>query len=359
MTEIATLPTIETAMSKVGLALADSTAIAERFAPHFVAFRGLAEQAQAVGENEPKKARALRLELKAVRVESEKTRKALKEDSLRRGQAIDGLQKVLEHALVPVETAMEEIEKAEERREAARKAALAEERRAALLPYTDPTHYNLGDMPEAQFVQLLAGAKAAKEAAEEAARKAEAERVAREKAEAEAKAKKEAEDRAERERLAAENARLAAEKAAAEAKAKAEREAAEKEAARIKAEADAKLESERKAAAEAAAKAKAEADAREAAAREEARKAKEAADRLAAEKAAAEKAEAERKAAEEAAARAAAAAPDREKLAAFAAAVRALPVPTLTSPAGVALSGLLAEQVAKFAGWVEKESGKL
>ena len=125
------------------------------------------------------------------------------------------MQRVLEHALVPVEEAMEAIEKAEERREEERKRALADARAAELAPFADPQHFNLRDMPDSQWQQVLAGAKAAKQAEIEAAQRAEAERQAQAVA-----------AQQERERLQAENARLAAanveaERAATAAKAEA------------------------------------------------------------------------------------------------------------------------------------------
>ena len=92
------------------------------FSAHFAHFNDISKEATAVRPDEPAKARALRLALKNIRTASERTRKELKEDSLRRGKAIDGIHAVLEYALVPIEQAMDAIEKAErEKREAAEK----------------------------------------------------------------------------------------------------------------------------------------------------------------------------------------------------------------------------------------------
>lgn len=309
------IPEIETATK--GLAEADVASLQAAFSPFFEAFREAGEKAQEVGDD-PKKARASRLELRRIRCDAEKARKSLKEDSLRRGKAIDGINNVLLYALKPIEEAMDKVEKAEERRIEAERVAKLEARRAAVSDLlADHSVYNLEDMTDDAFDVLLSDIKEANEAreaaerraAEEAARKAEEERVAAEKAEAE-RVKRE-------EEMAAENARL-----------------------------------------------KAEVDAREAKAAEERRKREEAeaeAKRVRDEKEAEERAERERVAAEEAAraeeTRKAAAAPDKAKVAALAADVRALSIPSLATSPG--LVEQIARQVEKFAAWLESEAGKL
>jgi hypothetical protein len=318
--------------------------LAVAFAPHFQRFADLRESAKGVAIDAPKAARTLRLELKAIRVAAEKTRKEQKEDSLRRGKAIDGIYNVLEYELAPVENAMEEIEKAEERREAARIAALKADRSAQLAPYADATFYDLGNMPAPQWEQLLAGAKAAHEAKIAAAAKAEADRIAAELAAKEAQAKREADEAAERERMRAENERLA--KVAAEERAA--REEAERKATQERAALEAKAKAER----EAAAKAREEAE-KLATAEKAHRESIEAAIR------AKEEAEAKRIADEKAAAKKAAAAPDKQKLHVLATGVRSIMVPALSSEAGAALRVKIAEQVEKMAKWIESEAARL
>lgn len=322
------------------------------YQPHFAQFAALKEDAAKIQDDQPKAARELRLKLKAVRVEAEKTRKALKEDSLRRGKAIDGICNVLEYELVPVEKAMEAIEKAEEIREAARKEALKQQRTEALAEFVDPSFYNLGEMPEAQFQDLLASSKTAHTAKIEAAKRAEEERIAAEERAEEERIQREAEEKAERERMRAENERLA--KIAAEERAA--REEAERKAAVERAE----QEKREKAAAEARAAELAEAARKQKAAEDEAarqaekyRKEKDAMDaRIQAQK----DAEAARIKAEEEAERKAKAAPDREKLTALAKRIRYTEIPTLTSDA---LRAKIVEQCAKMAAWIEAEAGKL
>ena len=73
-------------------------------------------------------ARESRLALKEIRVAAEKKRKEAKEDSLRKGKAIDGFANILKAAIEPIESYLEDQEKFAERAEAARIAAFQEER---------------------------------------------------------------------------------------------------------------------------------------------------------------------------------------------------------------------------------------
>lgn len=323
-------------IQKTGIETASGDVIAAAFAPHFHEFRGIVGAARQVQADQPSAARAMRLRLKAVRVAAETTRKTLKADVLLRGRAIDGAQAFLELLLVPVERDMEAVEKAEERRETARKQALTDIRRTEIAPYCDPTHYALGDMPDATYAQLLAGAKAAHAATEEAARQAVIQAEAEAKAMAEAHAAKVAEADAERKRL--------------------QQEAADARAARDAA--DAQLAVERKAQAVRDAVFRADAAAKDAAAREEVRKARAETDRLAAIEVERREKEAAVLAEHRAAVRAAAAAPTKVKLLAFAAAIRSLPLPHLdTQHADV--QALLASQVERFALFVEAKAATL
>lgn len=204
-------------------------------------------------KTEMKIAREGRLFLKEKRVAVEKTRKELKEASLREGQTIDAIAKVLTNLIAPIEKDLEEKEKFAEIQEAKRLAALGADRAAELEPYMEFVPYGLGAatylsaMDEESFQKMLSGARLQKEQKEAAEKAAEQERIAREKAEAE-----------ERERIRIENERLRKEAEAAkaeqmklEAQLKAEREEREAkeraEARRIAAEKAAALEAERQA----------------------------------------------------------------------------------------------------------------
>ena len=368
--------------------------------------------------SEIRASRENRLKLRAVRIAADKVRKELKEDSQRLGNGIQSVYNLLVLDIEKEEKRLQEAEDFAARAEAARREKLKAERTAELVnadPSADLTCYDLAAMSDSSFLSLLESTKlvvaarkaaaekaeaerveAARLAAEEAARKeaerlaqvAEAKRLAAEAAEQarianEAREKAEAEARAAAEAAAKEAARIAAEVAEREAAAVAERKRIEDEAAaklaaeraeseRLRKEAEAaaaaelarlaaiaaaeKAEAER-IVKEAAAKAKAEADARELeqkkareAAEAEAARHKAEADRLA-------KIEAARIAAEEKAKRDAAAAPDKEKLAALVAAIRALPVPALETSPG--LAQVISEQREKFAAWVATQSAKL
>lgn len=329
---------------ETGLEQTATQTLVEAFRPIFVKSRAAIDAARGVAESvkdatcvtEIRQSRACRLALRAVRLESDETRKKHKQHALLYGRAVDGFHNILLADLSPVETSLQE---AEDIAEAARKAALAVQRRALLLPLgLDPILYKLDEMTAAQFTELLDNTKLAHQAKLDAAAKVESDRVAKEKADAE-----------ERERVRAENERLKKEAIEREAAAKAEREAAEKkladerkEAARIAAEIKAKADAAAKEAAEKAAQERAAVEAKAKAEREESER-KAAAERelveaaalkertvrlkLEAEAKSLREAEAKKKAAEEAAARKAATAPDKIKLNVLAERLLSVPIP--------------------------------
>lgn len=349
-------PELEKAAQETGLSTDGVYSLKMAFAPHFVKFHELAEKALAVGPGAPKAARLIRLELKTIRVNAEKTRKELKEDSLRRGKAIDGVNNLLLYQLAPVETAMENIEKAEELATQAKRDALKADRSAALSEYGVDTQFlDLGNMPEDQYKQMVAGAIAAREAKQLADMKAEQERL-----EAEGKiAEQRAAEEAERLRLKAENDRLA--KIAEEEERK--RKEAEATAAKERAEQEAKSRKEGAEAAEREAKIRREADAKAAKFKAESdRLAKVERDkREAAEKELKSKLEAQTKriAAEKEAAAKAAAAPDKDKFEALAESIRLLVVPSMSTESGKALAKKLANQLGHIADDIEFQAGEL
>lgn len=350
------------------------------FAPFFSEARSVIEQSRGIVVTDAsqrlqiKMARECRLALRSIRVKADAARKALKDESLRRGKAIDGFFNIFLHLAQTEESRLEEQENIAARQEADRKAALKIEREAICLPLgINPLLYQLADMSAETFSDLINGQRLANEAKEAARAKAEAERIAKEKADAE-----------ERERVRLENERLKKEAAEKEASLKAEREAAAKaakeaadkaaaEKAVIEAAAKAEREAADKASREAAAKAKAEREAIEAKAAEEkriaaesARKEREAAEAVAKkERDARAKVEAELKAQRDAAAKIeadrvaaakkAAAAPVREKVLAFAAALRALNAPDIQHD----LRYEIGAEIARVATWVEKKAETL
>lgn len=149
-----------------------------------------------------KQAKEGRLLLKAKRIEIEKTRKSLKEQSLNEGRLIDGIAKTLTILVEPAEKHLELQERFIDIQEQKRKAELKAERYKLMLPYADildPDTLQLDIITEEAFTGIL---KYAKKTLEE---KIETERLA--KIEQEQKAKAEAE---EKENLRLENDRLKA-----------------------------------------------------------------------------------------------------------------------------------------------------
>lgn len=159
-------------------------------------------------------ARAARLALKDIRVNVEKTRKALKENSLRMGRAIDGMANILKMKIEPVEEYLEAQEKYGELLAAKARAALRSERELQAGNYlTDfPQSVDLGAIDEYEFEKLLKFATAQYDAREETAQRLEMERIEREQREA-----------AERAAMQAENDRLRKENEQREAALQAER----------------------------------------------------------------------------------------------------------------------------------------
>lgn len=365
------------------------------FAPMFSGARDIISKSKAivvtdVGQKlETKLACEYRKALKNLRIDADKTRKSLKEDSLRRGKAIDGFYNILLDIIAPEETRLEEQEKFVERKEQERKAALKIKREKALAPYgIDASFYALGEMPDESWAQLLENTRVAHEAKLAAARKADEERIRLENE----RLKEEARIREENERLKKEAAekeealrlerieferKRKAEQDAAFAAAEATRKRVEEE--RRAAEEKARIEQDRIRADAEAARKQAEETARQEklrlqalaeverqkietarlAAEAEAKKQREAREKLEAEALAA-KAAAGRKVAEEAeAARQASLAPDRDKLLAFAGELGALRYPELSSEEARVVSSETYKRVQKLVEWITREASVL
>ncbi len=164
------------------------------------------------------KAKRLRLDIGKVRIEAEKARKKEKEQYLRGGRAVDGVNNILKFAIADKEEKLKEIETYYERIEQEKKEKTAESRREELDKYEfDHSKYDLVNMPDEIWDYTLDGVKARYEIEQEAIKKAEADRVAKEKAESE-----------ERARIEAENKKLKAEAEAREKQSEKERKEREK-----------------------------------------------------------------------------------------------------------------------------------
>jgi colicin import membrane protein len=386
-----------------GLALESAQNIKLAFAPFFDQAEEWRKKVELINvtdasqTREMKMARDTRLALREIRIKANKVREQLKEDSNRRGKAIQGVYNVLEFLISPMEKKLEDQEKFVQKQEEERKAKLKIHREELLLPYQiDVSFYQLGEMTDDSFNQLLENIKLAHEAKAELTRKAEDERIAKEKADLEERARVQAEVERLRKEAAEKETALKVEREKAEAtrketedkarkeleavqaKARAEQKAAEilrketEEKARKELEvAQVKAKAERDAVE---AKAKAERDAAEAARKtteEKVRKEREAleakvrAEKEAAAKAiaeadaklkAAKDAEAKRVADELAAKKKAAAAPDKQKLKVLADSIRKIALPTMSTPEGTAIVQEVKGQAEKFAIWVEKRS---
>lgn len=175
----------------------DKLSLEQSFGSFFQQAQQMREQCASI--TDPIPARAARLALKKLRGEAEKKRVDLKKNIVLMGKAIDGANNLLLGIITPIETAMDEIEKAEIRREEQRIADLHESRYSQIEPYRIESFMKVdfGTMPEEEFNKMLADAKELAQA-----------RIDREKREAEDKARREKEEADERERVRLENLRL-------------------------------------------------------------------------------------------------------------------------------------------------------
>ena len=281
-------------------------ALQSSFMPFFQQAIEWKEKAMAIkvtnaGQKEAMKdARTARLALKGIRVDTEKRRKEMKEESLRKGKTIDGMANVIFYLIEPIEKYLQEQEDFAARLEAKERDETRQLREIESLPYLVffPQTLDLGEITDEVFASLLNGAKLQKQAADAERKRQEDEAAEKLRIELEAREAQRLENIALREK-AAEQEEIMRE----------EREAVENE----RREAQAVLDAEREAVQKAQREIQDVLDAQLAKA-----KAIEAAQRR-------EKEEAERIAHE------AAQAPDLEKMRAYAAKIRAIEMPALSS----------------------------
>jgi hypothetical protein len=258
----------------------------------------------------------------------------LKEESVRKGKAIDGYANVLKYQCQPTEDKLELIEKAAEFKEAERIRKMIEARtKLVLAEGGDATIYNFGNMTDEAFAIILQSAKDARVKREEEAKRMEEDRIAKEQA-----------DLAEREAQRKENERLKAEAAAAAAAAKIEREkakeaAAAAEAVQVKMRNQLNAEREAREAAEAATRA--------------AKQAEE--NRLAQERAAEQEQLRKDRLASEASERA----PDKQKLEEFCVKIMAVPMSATTTEAGALVAREAVRMQGKMVEWIRAQIAKM
>lgn len=131
-------------------------------------------------------AKKARLALKNIRVNAEKTKKQMKENILIEGRLIDGIYNAVVAVTKPLENELLEKEKFAERLEQERIATILQKRERELQQYdVDVEFFDLGNMPEPAYQQLLSSSKTAYEKRIEDERKAETARMEAKKAEAE------------------------------------------------------------------------------------------------------------------------------------------------------------------------------
>lgn len=222
---------------------------AATFAPFMITIKELSNKASAINKIDPslldaKLAREIRLAMAKNRTATAKQKDASKASLLAESNLIQNLHNVVVNISTLAEADMEAIEKYSENKEKERKAALQIERAAMFSEYkTDLTGYDLGNMADNVFSDLLESQKLLHEKRITEAARIEAEKIAAEKAELQ----RQAEIKAENERLKAEAEKkekaLVAERAEVARLAKIE---SDKQAAILKAEQDksAKLKAE-------------------------------------------------------------------------------------------------------------------
>jgi hypothetical protein len=154
-------------------------------------------------------AKELRLQYVKVRTGTADIHKTLKEFYLKGGRFIDGWKNAQLAASQGIEESLKNIENHYEILEAERLAALKEERRLLILPYTQtPEFFVLETMTDEAFKLFLSGLKTQYDAQIAAEKQAETDRIAKEKADADAREQqrleniKLKEEAIERERLA-------------------------------------------------------------------------------------------------------------------------------------------------------------
>lgn len=205
---------IETVINQSGLQPTKAEVLTASFSKYFANAKSIVGEVQGLEVKDEadivgmQKAREARLKLKNIRVEAEKVRVKLKEDSRREGLAIDGVNNVLKALIIPVEEYLEVQEKFAENKQKKMIEDRYQARIERLQKVTDNVLlYNVMYMEDDSFEVLFKELEGAFNARIEAEKKAEEDRMA--------KAKQEQE---EQERIRIENIRLKGEADAAEKK---------------------------------------------------------------------------------------------------------------------------------------------
>ena len=279
--------------------------------------------------------REIRLALRGIRTDSDKKRKELKEASLREGRAIDGMANIIKFLIVPIEEHLQKQEDFVKIQREKEIEELNESREHELQEYEiDTSFYNLGEMPEEGYTQLLESAKFSFETKKKADQEIERQKIEREKAYQE-----------EQEKIRKDNERLKKEAA--------EREASEKKrATKEDAERKEREEKERKKQVEFDAKLKEEREKREKIERDEHEKH----EKLKAEIKAKEDAERKEREKIEARQKAAELAPDKKKLESLAVRIVQIELPELKSEEAKAIIKSVVELLNKTSNYIKEKT---
>lgn len=180
-----------TCVEQANLSSVEQQTLLEKFSSFFIKAEEWEKKAREIvvtseeQESEMKMARIARLELKNIRVDVEKTRKELKEESLRKGQTIDAIAKIIKNTIEPIEDYLLQQENFVQIQEEKRLNERFENRVKQLAPYEYDATINIRSMSDKDFnnyVQLLEVARQQKieeeKLEEERKKKEEAERVA-------------------------------------------------------------------------------------------------------------------------------------------------------------------------------------
>lgn len=159
--------TVEQVIEQESLEQKSALAIKEGFSGFIAQANELVSRANSIEvtdisqKERMKEARELRLEIKSIRTQADKVRKALKEDSIRYGRAVQGVYNILEYMVKPAEEHLEKQEKFAELQEMKRKADLKAKREIEIQPYADfvPFGLNLGDLSDEDYQKVYDGAK--------------------------------------------------------------------------------------------------------------------------------------------------------------------------------------------------------
>ena len=208
-----------------GVEASDAEKLQKAFEPFFQRVEEWKEKAMAIKvtniaqRSEMAQAREARLILRDVRLNTEKTRKELKEDALRYGQSIDAIARMIRTAIEPIEEHLEQQEKFAEIKAAKEREERRQQREFEFSPFAEfaPTHVDIYAVDDEEYAHILSVCKGMHEA-----KRLEAERIQTEKDEAARK------EREENERIRVENERLRKEAAAHDEALKAERDERER-----------------------------------------------------------------------------------------------------------------------------------